>query len=251
MKIYNLPLSLECIEIIYFKKFKLPKKLKLLNSCEFYNSILESINNDMFYLYKIGDTYYSASEIDIDENQKHEAELFIINIPNIYIQDNTVSFMVNILDLVYFEIIKNIQYNYKDIYLFFNDVDLTHLENDNLKIKIISDISNSYDNSNYDIIVNNKKTSFIGLNPNTQFILNNNNITMNYVSKIFNILKILCIVEKFYDFSNIYIVNNTDESYENTCTINNIYSKNIKNVRMKDIMDIFQFLKKTDSIFYI
>jgi len=251
MKIYNLPISLECIEIFYFKKFKVPKKMKLLTSIEFYDSILEAIDHDMFYVYKIDDIYYSCISLEIDDKQQQEGQLFILNIPNIYIQDNNMSYIVNILDLVKFNIEKNIQYEYKDIFLFFDNIEYVPNQKDNiLKIKNIDDVNNNLDNSNYDVIVNNKKTSFIGLNPNTQFIYNNNNITNKYISKIFNILKILCFIEKYYTYCNISIINTNDDNFEK-CNIYNIYSKNIKNISINDIMDIFNILKKSDNIFYI
>jgi len=251
MKIYNLPLTMENIEIFFFKKFKVPKKLKMMKSKIFYECILESISNDMFFLYKIEDSYYCTNELDFDINTDKEGQLFILNIPNIYINENHISYIVNILDLVNYNFQKTIQYNVSDIYVFFQNNDIIHNLNKQLKIINIDKLEIGQDNSIYDIVINNKKTSFIGTNPNTQIIYKNENIIQLFLNKLFSMLKILSIIEKFYEYKNIYIINSQDENFYENVDIYNLYNKNLKNIKIEDLMEIIDVLKKNDTIFHI
>jgi len=251
MKIYNLPLTMENIEIFFFKKFKIPNKLKMMKSKNFYECILESISNDLFFLYKIEDSYYCTNELVIDINTDKEGQLFILNIPNIYINENHISYIVNILDLVNYSFQKTIQYKLSDIYVFFQSNDIIHNLNKELKIINIDKLEIGQDNSIYDIVINNRKTSFIGTNPNTQIIYKNENIIQLFLNKLFSMLKILSIVEKFYEYKNIYIVNSQDEIFYENVDIYNIYNKNLKNIKIEDLIEIINVLKKNDTIFHI
>ena len=251
MKIYNLPLTMENIEIFFFKKFKIPEKLKMMKSKVFYECILESISNDMFFLYKIEDSYYCTNELDFDINTDKEGQLFILNIPNIYINENHISYIVNILDLVNYNFEKTIQYNVPDIYVFFRTNDIVYNLNKELKIINIDKLEIGQDNSIYDIVINNKKTSFIGTNPNTQIIYKNENIIQLFLNKLFSMLKILSIIEKFYEYKNIYIINSQDEVFHENVDIYNLYNKNLKNIKIEDLIRIIDVLKKNDTIFHI
>lgn len=251
MKIYNLPLTMENIEIFFFKKFKIPNKLKMMKSKNFYECILECIANDLFFLYKIEDSYYCTNELVIDANTDKEGQLFILNIPNIYINENHISYIVNILDLVNYSFQKTIQYKLSDIYVFFQNNDIIHNLNKELKIINIDKLEIGQDNSIYDIVINNRKTSFIGTNPNTQIIYKNENIIQLFLNKLFSMLKILSIVEKFYEYKNIYIVNSQDEIFYENVDIYNLYNKNLKNIKIEDLIEIINVLKKNDTIFHI
>lgn len=252
MKIYNLPLTMENIEIFFFKKFRLPKKLKIMKSKNFYDAILESISTDMFYVYKIEDIFYCTNELDMDKDTQKEGQLFILNIPNIYINDNDISYVVNILDLVNFHFEKNIQYDFKNIYVFFQKNDMIHTLNEkDLKIINIEKLETGCDNSIYDIVINNRKTSFIGMNPNTQIIYKNENIIQIFLNKLFSMLKILSIIDKFFKYENIYIINSEDELFCENPTIYTLFNKNIKNLKIQEILDIVDVLKKNDSVFHI
>lgn len=251
MKIYNLPLTMENIEIFFFKKFKIPKKLKMMKSKNFYECILESISNDLFFLYKIEDSYYCTNELVIDIDTDKEGQLFILNIPNIYINENHISYIVNILDLVNYSFQKTIQYKLSDVYVFFQSNDIINNLNKELKIINIDKLEIGQDNSIYDIVINNRKTSFIGTNPNTQIIYKNENIIQLFLNKLFSMLKILSIVEKFYEYKNIYIVNSQDEIFYENVDIYNLYNKNLKNIKIEDLIEIINVLKKNDTIFHI
>jgi hypothetical protein len=252
MKIYNLPLTIENIEIFYFKKFKLPSQLKKIKSNDFYECLLESISNDMFYIFKINDNYYSTSNLEFGNDTIKESELFILNIPNIYINDNQISYVVNILHLTNFTFEKNVQYQYNDIYIFSNkNKIIDNLKGDSLKIINIDKLDIKNDNSIYDIVINNKNTFFIGLNPNTQILLNNYNITNQFLNRLFQLLKIISIVDKFYSYDNLYIINSDDDEFSNDISIYTIYNKNIKNIKIKDIIDIIEILKKNNCAFHI
>lgn len=251
MKIYNLPLTMENIEIFFFKKFKIPNKLKIMKSKNFYDCILESISNDMFFLYKIEDNFYCTNELEIDMNTDKEGQLFILNIPNIYINENNISYIVNILDLVNYNFQKSIQYKVSDIYVFFQNNDIIHNLDKELKILNIDKLEMGQDNSIYDIVINNRKTSFIGTNPNTQIILKNENIIQSFLNKLFSMLKILSIVEKFYEYKNIYIINSQDEIFYESVNIYNLYNKNLKNIKIENLIEIIDVLKKNDTVFHI
>jgi len=251
MKIYNLPLTMENIEIFFFKKFKIPKKLKMMKSKIFYECILESISNDMFFLYKIEDSYYCTNELDFDINTDKEGQLFILNIPNIYINENHISYIVNILHLVNYNFHKTIQYNVSDIYVFFQTTDIVHNIPKELKIINIDKLEIGQDNSIYDIVINNRKTSFIGTNPNTQIIYKSENIIQLFLNKLFSMLKILSIVEKFYEYKNIYIINSQDDNFYENIDIYNLYNKNLKNIKIEHLIEIIDVLKKNDTIFHI
>lgn len=252
MKIYNLPLTIENIEIYYFKNFKFPKKLKIIRSKNFYQAILESIDNEMFYLYKLDDNYYGTKELSFDDNIKKEGELFIINIPNIYIHENNISYVVNILDLITYDFEKNIQYEKDNVYIFFKQTDIfPNFKENDLKLFNIDKVDPFQDNSLYDILINNKKTSFIGLNPNIQIILDNKNIIDIYIKKLFELLKILSIVEKFYKYKNLFVINSEETNFCESFTIYNIFNKNLQNIKICHVVDIIDILKKSNDIFYI
>jgi len=252
MKIYNLPLTMENIEIFFFKKFKLPKKLKIMKSKNFYECILEAVSIDMFYVYMIEDVFYCTNELCIEKNTEKEGQLYILNIPNIYINENHISYVVNILDLVNYKFEKTIQYEISDIYIFFkiNSI-IDNLNNEDLKIINIDKLEIGQDNSIYDIVINNKKTSFIGMNPNTQIIYKSENIIQLFLNKLLSMLKILSIVDKFYKYNNLYIINTQDELFQDNVNIYNIYNKNIKNIKIENIIDIIDILKKNDTVFHI
>lgn len=253
MKLYNLPISLNHIETIFFKSFPISSRLKKLKSNTISSAIIESVNQQCYYVYEIDNKYYCCESICENKNQESTSSLTIINIPNIYMNENDITYLVNILNMNYQQISRKNEIKVNDVYVLLSSFDFSKKKNDDLLIRCTyEDQVYDYSSEIYDIIINNKHTSFIGLNPNVKIIYKDKNVLNDFLIHIFLILKILSILELFYNYENIFIMNDDSQDFvEKDFKISNVYKSNLKNIKRKDIILIFDFLKNTNQDIYI
>lgn len=253
MKLYQGYFNIDNIEIIYIKKFPIESELSIIKNISNLKDIFfESLKNEMYFIYKINDKYYNTNSIN-NLNYYIFTEIYMLNVPNLYIINDKLTNIVNILNINNFEIDNTIICNEKkNFYIFFNEnIDIDTKDN---SFKILNTFNNiniiDYKNK-YDIVIKNNHVNFIGINDNFKIYNKNEDVTLIFLQRIFQILKTISIIYKFYNYNSIILVNKNNNIFEKNINYNNILYENIENITILDILDIFNDIKNKDDIIYI
>jgi len=240
MKLYQGFYNINNIELIYIRNFPVSQELTFLSTDKqsLTEVIYEAISRERFYVFKIGNNYYSAESLE--HSNTVTTELIMINVPTLYIVNEQLKNVVGVNNITKFEIstvstapkISNAAIFVNEDYQYRTDFNVMNVCSFSQFEKVIE---------KYDMCILNHEVSFIGLNDNFK-IYGHHDITYEYLQRLFIYLKTMCVLTRFYSIENVIVMNCDDTKLE-PFSAGGVYFKNINGLKLENLLTIFELIK--------